>query len=146
MSVNYVVSRIKEALYNAKGNKKLATKQIMAWALQDTELLQGLTRAHLGGIVAYHIDRVASGRADSAPSKPAANASAKAAASQQRKTVNPARGTPFAQEILKNVSNPNAPIFGLESYAAPTQSNAATSKRHKDALTHIASFSHTKKK
>ncbi len=145
MSVNYVVSRIKEALYNAKGNKKLAAKQISAWAQQDTELLKGLTHAHLGGIVAYHIDRVASGRAESADKQQSANASkSRVSSEQQRKTVNPARGTAFAQEILKGVSNPHAPVFGLESYSAPTK--AATSKRHKDALQHIASFSAQPKK
>lgn len=144
MSVNYVVSRIKEALYNAKGNKKLAAKQVTAWAQQDTELLNGLTRAHLGGIVAFHVDRVASGRADTdAPATPAASAPQKPAA-PKRKVVNPAQGTKFAQEILRGASDPNAQIFGLESYAAPNK--AATSKRHKDALQHIASFSVPPKK
>lgn len=144
MSVNYVTSRIKEALYNAKGNKKLATKQIAAWAQQDTELLQGLTRAHLGGIVAFHIDRVASGRADAETKTSGQNSNPKKQSAPKRKTVNPAQGTAFAQEILRGASNPNAQIFGLESYAAPAK--AATSQRHKQALQHIASFSVPPKK
>lgn len=139
-SGNYLISRIKEALYNAGGNKTKAMNQIMAWSAQDMQLLQALTRAHLSGIVAYHVDRVASGGAKgaskAAPSKP----KAKPAAPQARKTVNPAQGNPFGQAILKAASSADSAVFGLESYESPRRAEH-TSSRHVEAMKHIASFS-----
>lgn len=141
---NYLVSRIKEALYNSGGNKTKAMQQVMAWSAQDMQLLQALTRAHLSGIVAYHVDRVASGGAKSsggAASKPTAQPQARPrAASPQQKMVNPAQGSPFGQAILKAASSTNASVFGLESYEAPRREDK-TSPRHVEAMKHIASFS-----
>jgi hypothetical protein len=136
MSSNYVVSRIKEALYNANGNKKLAGEQIQAWAMEDIQLLKGLARAHLGGIVAYHIDRVASGK-----DVPATNQTIQkpAAASKGRSTIEPMQTSAFGREILRSAARANASVFGLESYESPTKP-AKTSQRHIDALNHIAAI------
>lgn len=143
MSANYVVSRIKEALYNAKGNKAKAKQQIIAWAKTDVQLLEGLTRAHLGGIVDFNINRVESGKGLPSTASPAAKAAPKKA---QRKMVNPAQGSAFGQEILKTVSSGNATVFGLESYESPNlpSKDSGASQRHVDALNHIASFSGNK--
>ena len=143
MSANYVVSRIKEALYNAKGNKAKAKQQIMAWARTDVQLLEGLTRAHLSGIVDFNINRVESGKGLPSAAAPSRGSAPKKA---KRKMVNPAKGSAFGQEILKTVSSGNATVFGLESYESPnppSKDNAA-SQRHVDALNHIASFSGNK--
>lgn len=134
MSANYVVSRIKEALYNAKGNKKIASQQIMAWAMDDMQLLKGLTRAHLGGIVAYNIERVASGKAGDDNSHAQLNQTP----NSSRKMVNPKDSSEFGRELLKTVSK--GVVFGLESYETPT-APVKTSQRHIDTLNHIASFS-----
>lgn len=144
MSANYVVSRIKEALYNAGGDKRQAGQQILAWAMEDMQLLKGLSRAHLGGIVAYHVDRVAAGK--EAPEhtrraeKPATQ-TPQAATQAARQTIESTQQTSaFGREILRSASRADAAIFGLESYEAPVSRPAKTSQRHIDALNHIAAI------
>lgn len=141
----YLTSRIKEALYNANGNKTKAIHQITSWAAQDQQLLQALTRAHLGGIIAYHVDRVASGKPAKGSASSAKKASAKSstprASKGGKKRVNVRDGSAFGQAILKAASDTNASVFGLESYAAPSKDDL-TSQRHVDAVKHLASFSH----
>ena len=144
MSANYLVSRIKEALYDAKGNKARAQTQLIAWAAQDAELLKALTQAHIKGIVAFHVDRVASGKVTQSVA-PAKAAKKPQAAAKGRKMVNMAEGTEFARDILRGASDPSAPIFGLESYIAPTQ-GTQVSERHKDALRQLSAMRKTPRK
>ncbi len=142
----YLTSRLKEALYNAKGNKAKAMQQIISWSAQDMQLLQALTRAHLSGIVAYHIDRVAEGKEATSvmPSKSPAAVPRKATGKKpSRKRVDPARGNAFGREILKAASNAEASIFGLETYRAPTRQDEQSSNRQADVMKHLASFSQT---
>lgn len=154
-SSNYVLSRIKEALYNSNGNKAQAMRQVLSWAGTDMQLLQGLTRAHLSGIVAYHVDRAAAGRAGGAGEMRSAGAKKKTPPAEpiarratpkvgQRRMVSPSQGSPFGQEILKAASNTRSQVFGLESYESPVPAQP-TSKRHEDVMRHLASFSNKNK-
>lgn len=102
MSQDYAEKMIAKALKAAKGNQTIAKQQIIAWAQQDAKLLQGLTRAHLTGIVAYQIDRVASGRA--ARSKMPAPAKPKERPADEE----------FGMELMKAVASSSAAVFGLE--------------------------------
>lgn len=56
MPDNYLASKIKEALANSDGDKQAAQKLLITWAVRDQSLLLGLTKPHLKGIVAAHID------------------------------------------------------------------------------------------
>ncbi len=127
MSLDYAEKMIAKALRAAKGNQTIAKQQIIAWAQQDTKLLQGLTKAHLTGIVAYHIDRVASGRAERSknplPSKPKGQ---KAPAKED-----------FGMELMKAVASSSAAVFGLEG-GAPTGRRGKVSENHIRALQQIA--------
>lgn len=137
MSSTYVETRIKDALKASKGNKARASQQLIAWAMQDIKLLQGLTRAHLGGIVAYNVDRVASGRAEVTRSKPAPKPKTAAPITK------PATGDGFGKELLKAVASENAAVFGLETYSSPS-GTTQTSQRHIDAMSQIVSASKNK--
>jgi hypothetical protein len=106
MSQNYVENKIKEALKKASGNKALARQQLIAWAMDDTELLQGLTRAHLSGIAAYNIDRVLSGRRVRDANKPKPKAPPKGAMD--------VAGGEFGAEILKAVAGNSGAMFGFD--------------------------------
>lgn len=139
----YVQACLVKALKASGGNKTRAIQQVMAWARQDMELLQGLTKAHLNGIVAYHVDRIAGGQGMEAPRPAPGKATAKPAARPQRQMVKPAQGSPFGQQILRAASSGNAAMFGMEGYQSPTkppEDGQKTSQRHIDALMHIASF------
>ncbi len=138
-----MTSRIKEALYNADGNATKAIQQITAWSQQDHQLLHALTRAHLGGIVAYHVERVSSGKSVQDKPAPSARRPVKnaAAVKPEKRRVDVRKGSPFGQAILRAASSPKASIFGLESYDAPTRDDKI-SQRQIDAMKHIASFSH----
>ena len=69
MSLEYVERKIVEALKLSNGNAAGARQQVIAWSLEDPELLKALTKSHLTGIVAYNIERVVSGRAEKARQK-----------------------------------------------------------------------------
>jgi hypothetical protein len=131
MSLEYVERRIAEALQLAKGNTTKARQTIIKWCNEDPKLLQGLTKAHLNGIVAYNIERVASGRGDKA--KKPVRPQSKAATGREK----------FGMEILKAVVNSDS-IFGMEAGAAPRKKGQA-SQQHIDAIKKLASKSKPKK-
>lgn len=126
MSLKYAEAKIKEALMNADGNQARARQQIIAWAMEDAKLLQALTKHHLTGIAAYHVERVASGRTV----KP------KAAPPKPKPKVDAGEGA-FGKEILKAVANSSSAIFGLEGYVSPNRRGQA-SQRHIDAIRQMA--------
>lgn len=140
----YVQKCIIQALKAAGGNKARALQQVMAWAAKDMNLLQGLTRAHLNGIVAYHIERVASRQGGGTMNNVSPAPRIKPQASQpKREMVKPSQGNAFGQQILRAASSGNAQMFGMESYQSPTrpsEEDGKTSQRHIDAMMHIASF------
>lgn len=135
MSLEYAENRIKEALKLAKGNPAKARQQIIAWAMEDSQLLFALAKPHLSGIVAYNIERVASGRADSSRQgqggSPAPKAAPEAAAPRPGK-----KPEQFGLEILKAVAG-NPAIFGLEDTGAMKKASPV-SQRHVDAIRAIA--------
>lgn len=140
----YLTSRIKEALYNAEGNKSKAMQQIMSWSQQDQQLLQALTKAHLSGIVAYHVDKIASGgEIDDSAQKPSPMQKPKPRTRNGRKRVDPAQGSPFGKALLQAASSTKSSVFGLESYEAPAKADDNATQRQADAMKHLASFSHT---
>lgn len=124
MSQNYVEKKVKLALQKSSGNKALARQQLIAWAMDDAELLQGLTRAHLSGIVAYNIDRVLSGKGVQDAGKPKPKA--------PPKKMMQAAGDEFGAEILKAVAGNSGAVFGFDDGTprAPTK----VSQNHINAL------------
>lgn len=143
----YLISRIKEALYNASGNKAKAMQQIIAWSAADHQLLQALTRSHLSGIVAYHVDRVTSGAIETnqAPqTNHAPNQIGSIPKAQPRQPVpgqGQEQGNAFGEALFQAASNQKTAQFGLEGHATATPREENASQRHIDAMRHIASFS-----
>ncbi len=130
MTSHYAQQRILEALQQAKGNKVRANQIIMRWASEDPKLLLALAKPHLGGIVAYNIDRVASGRA-------------KKAQPQMRQQATTQADSPFGKDLLKAVADTSSAVFGLEGHAAPRKAGQA-SQNHINAIHRIASYSKKK--
>ena len=123
MSLEYADSIVAQALKQAEGNQAKARQMIVNEAMKDPKLLQALTRHHMKGIVAYHVERVASGRATKpkqVPEKP------------QTAPVDP--NDAFGKEILKAVASSSSAIFGMETYASPQKSKKQASQQHIDAL------------
>lgn len=135
MAQEYVIARVKAALKAGKGNKMRAQKLLMQWAAEDTKLLYGLSRAHLGGIIAYHIDRVSSGRAEQGQTR----------AQSEKPATNPGKEEAFGMEILKAVAGNGGAVFGHEGGSANVGSGRA-SKRHENALRMIAERTQSKTK
>ena len=132
MSLRYAETRIEDALRQHNGNITYAKRQIIAWALEDELLLQGLTRNHLDGIVAYQIDRVSSGRA-STKNKQQTNTTTAAESTHAKRT----RKNEFGLEVLKAVTAQDPTIFGMESYTTiPARGQA--SARHIEAIHKLA--------
>ncbi len=126
MSIVYAEGKIKEALALAKGNKTKANQIVMAMAMQDVKLLQGLTKHHLAGIVAYHVERVLSGRT----SQPQGVSVAPTQQNVKPKTVVRA-SDPFGAEILRAVGG-GGEVFGFDAGSAPSSKPA--SQRHVNAI------------
>lgn len=137
MSLKYAERRIEEALKLAKGNPIRARQQVIAWTFEDPKLLYALTKNHLTGIVAYHIDRVESGRAAAAKQEPVA---AKPAAQPKAPVKKTAAEDPFGMEILKAVADSSSEVFGLENSGRP-QKRGQASEAHIKALQAMASKS-----
>ncbi len=136
MSLQYAEKRIKEALKLTGGNQARARQQVIVWALEDPQLLQALTKHHLTGIVAYHMERVVSGRASKAQaSAPPPKKPKKVAATDDE----------FGKEILKAVANSSSAVFGLEGPSAP-QKRGQASQRHIDAIRQMAREVKSRKK
>ncbi|MGH1398103.1 MAG: hypothetical protein ACRBCT_02705 [Alphaproteobacteria bacterium] len=134
MSLEYVERKIVEALKLHNGNTARTREQLIAWAIEDQQLLLGLTKSHLSGIAAYNIERVVSGRA----AKARAQAKPKAPAKQRQ----PA-GNDFGVELLKAVASTSSEVFGLENNT-PLGGRARVSQGHINAINSIASRKETK--
>lgn len=139
MSLKYAEEKIKEALALAGGNQARARQQLISWAFEDAKLLQALTKHHLTGIAAYHIERVASGRA----AKPKRQSPQSTPSPQAQKLATAPQGDSFGKEILKAVANTDSAVFGLESYSSP-QKKGRASQRHIDAIRQMAARSKNK--
>lgn len=128
MSLKYVEQRIKEALKLSGGNQVHARKQILSWLDEDAELLRSITRNHMSGIIAYHVERVASGR-NAKPEQPV----------PETPKSNLPEGAGFGEALLEAVSDADAAVFGLEGYSNAPRKKGQASKRHVDAIRLIAS-------
>lgn len=124
MSTEYADTKIREALALANGSQSKARQIIAMMAQQDVKLLLALTKNHLDGIVAFHVERVATGRAPQL--KPANIVN-----EDMKKHVQEAN--PFGKEILKAVTADRAEIFGFDS-GAPTGRRGQASQSHVNAL------------
>ena len=136
MSKDYIESRIRAALKQHNGNAHNARKQVIAWAFEDNALLEGLTKQHLSGIVAYNIERVIS--AIEAENKGAAKPKSAAAnndAPMPKTATKTKKEDAFGMQLLKAVAGSNE-VFGFDSGRPSTRPQA--SKRHSDILRHIA--------
>lgn len=139
MSLRYAETRIEDALRQHGGNVAKARRQIIAWALEDDLLLLGLTRNHLDGIAAYHVDRVASGR-----TQKSSGGTQSAPQVEVKTPTKPARKNEFGLEVLKAVAAKDPMIFGLETYSsAPARGQA--SARHVEAIHKLATRNIKKK-
>lgn len=61
MSDTYVTLKIREALKAAQGSRSQAQRVLIAWALDDEQLLRGLCKPFLKAIAGSAVDRVARG-------------------------------------------------------------------------------------
>ncbi len=130
MSREYAERRIRDALKQNGGNAPRACRQIIAWTYEDSKLLHELTKAHLGGIVAYNVERVTSGRADRGNEIEEAPEAAPLSEDEA-----------FGMDLLRAVAGANATVFGQETAGTPVKRGKA-SKQHIDALRLMASKSH----
>lgn len=133
MSRDYAERRIREALKSSGGNAARARQQIIAWALEDSKLMQELVAPHLTGIIAHAVNRVMTMKEKKVPAAP-----------EPAKPVkgNPA-SDPFGMEILKAIALGNPAQFGLES--GVTTKKQAASQRHIDAIRQMVSKNKTDK-
>ncbi|MGB0718950.1 MAG: hypothetical protein ACPGRX_00660 [Bdellovibrionales bacterium] len=136
MSLEYVERKIVEALKAVKGNQARARQQIIAWAMQDPELLKGLTRAHLSGIVAYNVERVMSGRAAAARAAKKQTAPANAQAPQKPKPKT--KEDAFGMELLKAVASSSSEVFGLENGSSGIGRPGQVSQNHINVIRAMA--------
>lgn len=132
MSREYAERRIRDALKSSDGNAARARQQIVAWALEDTRLLQELVAPHIAGIVAHAVNRVMTMKEKKLPPTPEV-----APQTPQAPT------DPFGMEILKAIALGNPAQFGLES--GVTTKKQAASQRHIDAIRQMVSKSKTNK-
>lgn len=138
MSLEYAERRIKEAIKLHGKNKAKIRQQIIAWTYEDPKLLQILTKPHLSGIVAYHMDRVMSGRSEKA----------KAAPPPAPKKLPPKgrRDEDFGMEIMRALVGAPGATFGFEETGGPTAKRGKVSQSHVDALKQMAARSKDKPK
>lgn len=79
MANSYVDGKVRDALVAAKGSRATAQKLLMAWAVEDPQLLLGISQPFLKAIAAAAVER---GARPSAPSRsaPAGQGRSRAAA------------------------------------------------------------------
>lgn len=127
MSREYAEARIKEALTQCKGNPTKTRQKVIAWALEDVRLLQGLTKPHLTGITAHAINRVVS-KQDDEPEE--------IHVPEVPETLDMEPET-FGKEILGALSGDSA-IFGEETYTPKPVTSPGNRKQasqnHIDAI------------
>jgi len=124
MSKEYAQNKIKDALKLCNGNQKLARQQIVALALEDTDLLKSLVSPHLDGIVAYQVERVASGRAEKEDQHP--------------EIPLPKIDDEFGMKLLRAAVSDDVTVFGRDNMRAPRKRKIA-SKQHIEAIHKLAS-------
>lgn len=125
MSKEYAEKRIREAIEKSGGNAVRAKQQVIAWTYEDSKLLHALTKAHLGGIVAYNIERIMSGRS-AASEQPASAVTPKSQQTQQEEN--------FGKELLRAVAGNSGATFGLEGYSSNSSKRPKVSQSHLDAI------------
>ncbi len=72
MSNSYVDGKVREAILAAKGSRMNAQKILMAWAVEDPDLLRGIAQPFLKAIAAAAIERAGRPPSRSAAARPAA--------------------------------------------------------------------------
>ncbi len=137
MKVRYVESRIQEALKQTGGNQTRAIQMVMAMAMEDAQLMQGLAKPHLKGIVAHAIGHVVNNLGkieddDAVPEEP----------ELQESLVEDGRADEFGLAILKAVAGESNPKFGQDKGGASVSKRGKASKRHIDAINYMASKSY----
>jgi hypothetical protein len=76
MSNSYVDGKVREAILAAKGSRMNAQKILMAWAVEDPDLLRGIAQPFLKAIAAAAIERAGRPPSRSAAVRPAAGGGA----------------------------------------------------------------------
>ncbi|PWC33790.1 hypothetical protein [Azospirillum sp. TSO35-2] len=72
MSNSYVDGKVREAIMAAKGSRANAQKILMAWAVEDPDLLRGIAQPFLKAIAAAAIERAARPPSRSPAARPSA--------------------------------------------------------------------------
>ncbi|ANC91966.1 hypothetical protein A6A40_08620 [Azospirillum humicireducens] len=72
MSNSYVDGKVREAILAAKGSRMNAQKILMAWAVEDPDLLRGIAQPFLKAIAAAAIERAGRPPSRSPAARPAA--------------------------------------------------------------------------
>lgn len=96
MSNSYVDGKVREAILAAKGSRMNAQKILMAWAVEDPDLLRGIAQPFLKAIAAAAIERA--GRP--ASSRPAARPAAAGGAGGGRPSA-----SGLSRDALENLLN-----------------------------------------
>ncbi|PWC49628.1 hypothetical protein [Azospirillum sp. TSA6c] len=96
MSNSYVDGKVREAILAAKGSRMNAQKLLMAWAVEDPDLLRGIAQPFLKAIAAAAIERA--GRP--ASSRPAARPAAAGGAGGGRPSA-----SGLSRDALENLLN-----------------------------------------
>lgn len=76
MSNSYVDGKVREAILAAKGSRMNAQKLLMAWAVEDPDLLRGIAQPFLKAIAAAAIERAGRPPSRSPAARPAASGGA----------------------------------------------------------------------
>lgn len=76
MSNSYVDGKVREAILAAKGSRMNAQKLLMAWAVEDPDLLRGIAQPFLKAIAAAAIERAGRPPSRSPAARPAAGGGA----------------------------------------------------------------------
>lgn len=76
MSNSYVDGKVREAILAAKGSRMNAQKILMAWAVEDPDLLRGIAQPFLKAIAAAAIERAGRPPSRSPASRPTAGGGA----------------------------------------------------------------------
>lgn len=124
MNADYLEEKILEALELSGGNQARARQHLIAWSMEDAQLLRILVRPHLTGIISYAVQRVAK------------RAARKKSDQASRKSSPPSDKT-FGEEMLSALSDDNAEIFG-QSSPFPTGRKPEASARHEKLMRMLA--------
>lgn len=134
----YSEGKLREALRLAEGDEGRAVRLVLGWVGDDPELLLGLARPHLNGIVAYAVNRAARHVEQEPEPEPP----------PEMPDFDSLPGEAFGKELLKAVAFGQPTRFGREALApnplAPKKHGA--SRRHIDAIYQIATLSSQPKK